>query len=142
MVLIDVNVLVYAHRADAPEHSRYRRWLSEVMRSDAAYGTSELVLSGFLRVVTHPRVFRDPTPLDTALDFAAGIRDHPNSVAVSPGERHWDIFARLCRVATVRGSLVPDAYLAALAIESGAEWITTDRDYARFPGLRWRHPFD
>jgi hypothetical protein len=112
------------------------------MQSDAAYGMSDLVLSGFLRVVTHPRVFRDPSPLDVALAFAAEVRDHPNSIAVSPGERHWDIFTRLCRVAGARGSLVPDAYLAALAIESGAEWVTTDRDYARFPGLRWRHPLD
>jgi len=140
--LLDANVLVYAHRADVSEHPRYRGWLSEVMQSDAAYGMSDLVLSGFLRVVTHPRVFRDPTPLDTALAFAAGVRDHPNCISVSPGERHWDIFTRLCRTVGARGSLVPDAYLAALAIESGAEWVTTDRDYARFPGLRWRHPLD
>ena len=58
-----------------------------------------------------------------------------------PGPRHWEIFIRLCRAARVNGNLVPDAYLAALAIESGSEWITTDRDYSRFPGLRWRHPF-
>jgi hypothetical protein len=140
--LIDVNVLVYAHRADVPDHSRYRRWLSELMQSDAAYGMSDLVLSGFLRVVTHPRVFHDPTPLDTALAFVAEVRDHPNSISVSPGERHWDIFTRLCRAVGARGSLVADAYLAALAIEAGAEWVTTDRDYARFPGLRWRHPLD
>jgi hypothetical protein len=69
------------------------------------------VLSGFLRVVTHPRGFRDPTPLDTALAFAAEVRDHPNAVSVSSGERHWAIFTRLCRTAGARGSLVPDAYL-------------------------------
>jgi toxin-antitoxin system PIN domain toxin len=142
VLLIDVNVLVYAHRADTPEHPRYRAWLSEVIRSDAAYGVSDLVLSGFLRVVTHPRVFRDPTPLDTALTFATEVRDQPHCLSVSPGERHWDIFTRLCRAVGARGSLVPDAYLAALAIESGAEWVTTDRDYARFPGLRWRHPLN
>lgn len=140
MFLIDVNVFVYAHRSDAPGHSRYRDWLSDVIHSDAAYGMSDLVLSGFLRVVTHPRVFRDPTPLEAALAFAAEVRDRPNSVPVSPGERHWEIFTRLCREAGVKGSLIPDAYLAALAIESGTEWVTTDRDYARFPGLRWRHP--
>jgi hypothetical protein len=140
--LLDVNVLVYAHRADAPEHARYRVWLSEIIHSDAAYGMSDLVLSGFVRVVTHPRVFRDPTPLETALVFAAEVRDHPSCIAVSPGERHWDIFTRLCRAVGARGSLVPDAFLAALAIESGAEWVTTDRDYARFPDLRWRHPLD
>lgn len=135
-------MLVYAHRVDAPGHPRYRTWLSEVIQSDGAYGMSDLVLSGFLRIVTHPRVFRDPTPLDTALVFAAEVRDRPNCISISPGERHWDIFTRLCRAVGARGSLVPDAYLAALAIEAGAEWITTDRDYARFPGLRWRHPLD
>lgn len=140
MFLIDVNVLVYAHRVDAHGHPQFRDWLSTVINSDAAYGMSDLVLSGFLRIVTHPRVFRDPTPLDTALAFAAEVRDRPNCVSVSPGERHWEIFVRLCRAVGARGSLIPDAYLAALAIESGTEWVTTDRDYARFPGLRWRHP--
>lgn len=142
MLLFDVNVLVYAHRADAPGHDRYRAWFSEVIRSDSAYGTSDAVLASFLRIVTHPRVFRDPTPLDAALAFATEVRDRANCIAISPGDRHWEIVARLCRAAGVRGSLVPDAYLAALAIESGSEWITTDRDYARFPGLRWRHPLD
>lgn len=140
MFLIDVNVLVYAHRADAPGHPQYRDWLSAVINSDAAYAISDLVLSGFLRVVTHPRVFRDPSPLETAMAFAAELRDRPNCVSVSPGERHWEIFSGLCHTVGARGSLIPDAYLAALAIESGTEWVTTDRDYARFPGLRWRHP--
>lgn len=137
-----INVLVYAHRADAHGHARYREWLGETLDADAAFGLSDLVLSGFLRVATHPRIFRDPSPLETALAFAAEIRDRPNCVSVTAGDRHWDIFTRLCRAAGARGSLVPDAYLAALAIEAGAEWVTTDRDYARFPGLRWRHPLD
>lgn len=140
MILLDVNILVYAHRVDAPNHARFRQWLQSVVNSDGAYGLSDLVLSGFLRVVTHPRIFRQPTPLQTALAFLAEIRGRPNCVPVSPGERHWEIFARLCKEAEARGNLVADAYLAALAIESGSEWITTDRDYARFPGLRWRHP--
>lgn len=90
--------------------------------------------------MTHPRVFSPPEPIESALSFADALRSRPNAVPVSPGIRHWGIFERLCREAGVRGNLVPDAYLAALAIESGSEWITTDRDYARFPGLRWRHP--
>lgn len=140
MILLDVNVLVYAHRSDAADHARYREWLEGVVNADAAYGVSDLVLSGFLRVVTHPRIFREPTPLDTALAFLSDVRERPHCLGVSPGERHWEVFTRLCREARVKGNLVPDAYLAALAIESGSEWITTDRDYARFPGLRWRHP--
>jgi toxin-antitoxin system PIN domain toxin len=95
-----------------------------------------------MRVVTHPRVFRTPTPLDTALAFVAELRAQPNRVLVQPGARHWGIFERLCRESRARGNLVADAYLAALAIESGCEWVTTDRDYSRFAGLRWRHPFD
>ncbi len=140
MVLIDVNVLVYAHRQDAPNHAAFRRWLEAVMQSDEAYGISDLVLAGFLRVVTHPRIFKTPTPVNQALAFARDVRDQPNCLVVEPGPRHWDIFARLCRTAGVRGNLVPDAYFAALAIESGCEWITTDRDYSRFSGLRWRVP--
>ncbi len=140
MILADVNVLVYAHREDTPDHSRFRDWLETAINGDAAFGVSDLVLSGFLRVVTHPRVFASPTPLDLALAFVEQIRTRPNAVPVRPGERHWTIFARLCRQAGARGNLIPDAYLAALAIESGCEWVTTDRDFARFPGLRWRHP--
>ena len=110
------------------------------MRSDEAYGMSDLVLSGYLRVVTHPRIFRTPTPINQALAFARDVREQPNCIVVEPGPRHWDIFARLCRSAGVRGNLIPDAWFAALAIECGCEWITTDRDYARFEGLRWRVP--
>ena len=142
MVLADVNVLVYAHRQDSVNHSRYRAWLESTLRPDTAFGVSDVVLSGFVRVVTHSRIFRIPTPLAIALDFVEQIRGRPNAVPVAAGERHWDIFARLCRQADARGNLVADAYLAAIAIESGCEWITTDRDYSRFDGLRWRHPLD
>ncbi len=140
MVLPDVNVLVYAHREDAADHALYRGWLDSVLSGPNAYGVSDLVLSGFVRVVTHPRVFRDPTPLDRALAFADVVRAPSHRVAVAPGPRHWEIFGSLLTSAKTRGNLVSDAYLAALAIESGCEWITTDRDFARFPGLRWRHP--
>ncbi len=140
MRLIDVNVLVYAHRAELPEHNDYLDWLRGVLAGDEAYGMSDLVLSGFVRVVTNPRVFNVPTPLDLAMAFAERARSQPNCVPIAPGPRHWEIFAALCRSAGAKGNLVPDAYLAALAIESGSEWITTDRDFSRFPGLRWRHP--
>lgn len=135
-------MLVYAFREDAPGHRLHRQWLAEAVDSEAPFGVSELVLSGLLRVVTHPRVFTPPTPVRPALEFADALREHPNAVLISPGSRHWAIFSRLCRDANGKGNLVPDAYLAALAIESGSEWITTDRDYARFPGLRWRHPLE
>ncbi len=140
MLLTDVNVLIYAHRRDATDHVACKAWLDNMLAGDAAFGVSELVLSGFVRVATHPRVFKQPTPLDVALDFADTLRSHENAVAVAPGERHWSIFTRLCRDAGAKGNLIPDAYLAALAIESGSEWITTDRDFSRFTGLRWKHP--
>ncbi len=140
MVLPDVNVLVYAHRTDTPAHAGCLRWLEAVINGPNAYGYSELVLGGFLRVVTHPRVFTTPSRMEPALAFVDGIRSQPNAVPIAPGPRHWGIFEDLCRKTNPKGNLVPDAYLAALAIESGSEWVTTDRDYSRFPGLKWRHP--
>ena len=142
MILADVNVLVRAHREDIPEHRDYRRWLEDVLNGDEAFGVSDLVLSVFLRIVTHPRIFPAPTPLGDAVDFANTLRDQPQAVRIEPGERHWDIFTRLCKDVAAKGNLIPDAYYAALAIESGCEWVTSDRDYSRFKELRWRHPLE
>jgi toxin-antitoxin system PIN domain toxin len=140
VILADVNVLVYAFREDAGNHKAFRGWLESIVNADEAYAISGLVLSGFLRIVTHPQIFRPPSPIERALSFARVLHSQPNAVPVEPGPRHWDIFQSLCRSGGVKGNLVADAYLAALAIESGCEWITTDRDYSRFDGLRWRHP--
>jgi len=112
-----------------------------LLDGDEAYGISDLVCSSFLRIVTHPSVFIPPSPIGDALGFIQEVRAHPNCVVIAPGARHWQIFTDLCQSSVVRGNLVPDAYLAALAIESGSEWITTDGDYGRFSGLRWRRPF-
>lgn len=142
MVLFDVNVLVYAFRDDTDQHSLCHACLESTINGDTPYGVAELALSGFLRVVTHPRLFKTPADLETALEFAAVLREQPNAVRVAPGPGHFELFVDLCRQAGAKGNLVPDAYFAALAIECGAEWVTTDRDYARFPGLRWRHPLD
>ena len=135
-------MLVYASRADAPRHIEYREWLESILRSPSPFGVSELVLSGVVRIVTHPRVFVLPTPLEDALAFVTALRGHPNAVVITPGARHFDLFRQLCTSAGTTGNLVADAFLAALAIDSGSEWITDDRDFARFPGLRWRHPLD
>jgi toxin-antitoxin system PIN domain toxin len=142
MDLVDVNVLVYAYSRQAPRHEEYRSWLVQALEGPAAFGYSELALSGFLRVVTHPKVFDPPSALDQALSFCEVLRSRPNAVRVAPGDRHWGIFVTLCNGGAVKGNLVPDAYHAALAIESGNLWVTTDRGFARFPGLRWRHPLD
>lgn len=142
MILLDVNVLVYAMRADAPRHREYRQWLRARLSALEPVGVADLVLSGVLRVLTHPRVFVPPTPFPTALAFVQALRSAPNCTIIAPGARHWEIFSQLCQASDARGNLVADAFLAALAIEAGCEWITTDRDFARFPGLRWRHPLE
>jgi toxin-antitoxin system PIN domain toxin len=140
MILPDVNVLVHAFREDSPRHRELRPWLEGIVLSESSFGLSELVLSGFLRVVTHPRVFDPPTPLDNALAFVETLRDLPNCVLLAPGARHWSIFRRLCHESDAKGNRIPDAYLAALAIESGSEWVTTDRGFGRFKGLRCSAP--
>ena len=139
MILPAVNGLAYAHREDAVDHARYQQWLEETIQSGQPYAISDPVLSGFLRVVTHPRVFTTPSPIRLALDFARQVREQANCQVIAPGSRHWQIFTGLCRSLSATGNLVPDVWFAALAIESGCEWVTTDRDYQRFPGLRWRH---
>lgn len=140
MILVDVNVLVDAHRLDASGHAAAAAFLDGVVNGDQSFGLSDLVASGFLRVVTSPRVFKTPTPMPDALRFVETIRGLAHCVAVNPGPRHWEIFTRLCRESSVRGPLVTDAWLAALAIESGCEWVTSDGDFGRFRDLKWRRP--
>lgn len=113
-----------------------------MINSDQAYGLSDLVLSGFILVVTHQEVFTPPSTMNAALAFAHELRQQPNCTIITPGPRHWDIFCRLCNTADIKGNLGPHAFLAALAIESGSERVTADHDYHRFPGLRVRHPLN
>lgn len=140
MILCDVNVLLYAFRADSARHEEYRRWLIQRLSGPENIGVSELVFSGLVRIATHPRVFHHPSAPAEVFAFVEAIRSRSNAVPVSPGPRHWGIFRDLCENTGAKGNLVPDAYFAALAIEWGCEWMTTDRDYARFPGLRWQYP--
>jgi toxin-antitoxin system PIN domain toxin len=142
MRCVDVNVLVYAHRPESPGHDGYRAWLDVARSGHEPLGLSDVVLSGFLRVVTHARVFREPSPLGVALEFVDGLLGSPATSVVAPGERHWSIFADLCRTVGATGNVIPDAYLAALALEQGATWVTADRSFGRFPGLRREHPLD
>ena len=142
MLCVDVNVLVYAHRPEATDHARYREWLDGSRRGVEPLGLPAIVSSGFLRVVTHPRIFKEPTPLDLALEFLEVLRASPATVPVLPGDRHWRIFTDLCRTLDAKGNTVADAFLAAIAIEQGATWVSADRGFAGYPGLRWRHPFN
>lgn len=140
MLLFDVNVCVYAIRKDTPDHAGYHSWVNETLNGDEPVGISDLVLSGVIRVITNHRIFEQPSTTKQALDACRALRSGPAAVPLRPGERHWEIFDSLCRETSAKGNAVPDAYHAALAIEHGATWITTDRGFARFPGLRWRHP--
>lgn len=142
MRLPDVNVLVYAFRDAAPDHERYRAWIQALIGAEEPFAIADAVLVGFVRVATHRRVFDPPATLEEAFGFTDALLRAPNAIRVTPGPRHWELFERMCREGAARGNLIPDAYLAALAIDTGCELITTDRDFARFPGLRWRHPLE
>lgn len=138
MILPDVNVLLYAFRSDAEQHDAYRVWLEGVINGDTAYGMSPQVVASVIRLATHPRVFAHPDRLEDVVAFASTVLGQTHCQIIQPGPRHWGIFTALCRSANAYGNLVRDAWLAALAIESGCEWITNDRDFARFNGLQWR----
>jgi hypothetical protein len=141
VILPDVNVLIYAFRPDTSNHSRYREWLDSVVNGDSAYAISPQVLSSVVRICTHRAIFPKPSELDQTLTFCRVIMGQPHCRLIAPGLRHWSIFADLCRSTEATGNLVQDAWFAALAIEHRCEWITADRDYARFPGLSWHPPF-
>lgn len=140
MLLPDINVLIYAHRSDSPEHERYARWLTRLVESPSPFGLSDFVMTGFLRIVTNRRIFPEPTPRATAIDFIENLLLQPNCVFVLPRPRQWSLMASLCEQADIAGPMVSDAYLAALTIDHGCELVTTDSDFARYPGLRWSHP--
>lgn len=141
MILPDVNVLVCAFRSDAKDHSSHRVWLQGVIDGPSVYGISPQVLASLIRICTHRRIFVRPSSLTEAFEFCRILTSPPHCSLVVPGPRHWEIFKGLCASASAVGNLVQDAWFAALAIESGCEWITTDRDYARFEGLKSRPPF-
>ncbi|MDL5054790.1 type II toxin-antitoxin system VapC family toxin [Oscillatoria laete-virens NRMC-F 0139] len=140
MKLCDVNVLIYAHREESVEHEAYAALIRQMAEGPSSFGLSESILSGFVRIVTNPRIFRQPTPTEVAFEFCEQLRRRSQAVVLRPGGRNWVIFQDLCRAVSARGKLVADAWHAALAIEHGCEWLSTDADYARFPHLNWSHP--
>ena len=140
MILPDVNVLIYAFRKDTPQHAICRPWLVSLISGDARFGLSPVVLGAVVRITTNSRAFRTPSSIEEAFGFCEDLLGQPHCQVVAPGERHWGIFKRLCIETDTRGLRVTDAWFAALAIEWGCDWITLDRDYARFPGLKWQVP--
>jgi uncharacterized protein len=140
MMLPDVNVLIYAFRREVPQHAICRKWLDEVVLGAERFAISPQALAAVVRITTSTRTYATPSSLESAFGYCEDLLGQPHCQAVEPGERHWDIFRGLCVETETRGPRVTDAWYAALTIEWGCEWVTLDRDYARFPGLRWRVP--
>jgi len=140
VILPDVSVLIGAFRVDADRHEVMRPWLLDTFRSGRPVALAAPALTGFLRIVTHPRIFAAPSGLDAALGFVERMLDQESALVVDAGARHWGILAEVLRAADARGPLVPDAHLAALAIQHGATVATCDRGFARFPGVPWFDP--
>jgi uncharacterized protein len=142
MIVPDVNVLVYAARDDVPESAEYRGWLQAALAGPEPVALASPVLVGFLRVVTDPRIFAQPSSLDEALRFMEAVLATPAAVVPVLSERLAGMLMDVCRSAGASADRVPDAYLAAIALDLDADLVTADRGFARFPGLRWRHPLD
>jgi toxin-antitoxin system PIN domain toxin len=140
VILPDVNVLIYAFRKDAPYHEVCNSWLNAIVQTHARFGISALALAAVIRVTTDRRVYAMPSTPSEAFGFADFLLSQPHCVLVEPRERHWELFTRLCVETNTTGRRVTDAWYAALAIEWGCEWVTFDRDYTRFPGLKWQVP--
>ena len=140
MILPDVNVLIYAFRQGVPQHEVCRRWLDRVVGDETRFGISPLALAAVVRITTNARTYAPPTSVEAAFRFCDNLLAQPNCQIVEPGSRHFHIFKRLCVETGTRGAKVTDAWYAALAIEWGCEWVTLDRDYARFPGLKFSAP--
>ena len=140
MRMPDVNILVYAHREESPDHKRYAAWLRQLATGLEPFALSESVLHGFVRVVTNARIFDPPSSAAHAFRFLDALLARPTCSLIRPGPQHFSIFRRMCEQGRLRGKLVADAAHAALAIESGCKWVTADTDFARFaPALRWMH---
>jgi toxin-antitoxin system PIN domain toxin len=142
MILPDVNVLIYAFRRDSARHKELsrvaasrRRWSQRLRRVAAAAGERAPHLDA-------PEDLSSAVHVAETLAFCEALLEPAHSTLIQPGERHWSIFADLCESSKASGNLVQDAWFAALAIEHGCEWISTDADYARFRGLRWQRPFE
>jgi toxin-antitoxin system PIN domain toxin len=138
VLIPDINMLVYAHREEMPHHPAARQWLEQVLEQGSPFGVPDLVFAGFVRLVTQ-RPFDPVTPLQTAFDFCRTIMRAPGYVRVTTGERHWELFESLCCRCHVQGADTTDAFLAAIALERGAVWVTFDHDFRQYPGLTWRN---
>ena len=140
MLMPDVNIFVYAHREESRAHTRYAEFVTAMATGPEPFALSEPVLQGFVRVVTNPRIFQPASTARQAFQFLDALTSRFTCTILRPGAEHGAIFRQLCLDGDLHGNLVADAAHAALAIETGCEWVTADTDFARFaPALRWRH---
>jgi toxin-antitoxin system PIN domain toxin len=140
MILTDANLLLYAYNADALEHVRARGWLEEQLSASDLFCFAWQTITAFLRISTNQRAFPTPLSLKDATAIVTEWMDRPQTVILTPGENHWSIFERLLHSGQATGALVMDAHLATLAVEHGAVLASTDRDFARFPDLKFLNP--
>ncbi|MBI2678197.1 MAG: PIN domain-containing protein [Candidatus Koribacter versatilis] len=142
MILVDANILLYAYDPGARHHEAARRWLAHAFTDEPSVGLPWPMIHAFLRISTNPRLYEAPYSTAEAAGIVAGWLALQNVRAVVAGDRHWEILAGLVAATGVRGPAITDAALAALAIEHAAILYSTDRDFARFPGLKWKDPLE
>ena len=140
MRLLDVDVVLAAHRDDHPHFEPARAWLENALVTRSPFSVTDLVAGAFLRLATNSRIFANPTPIAQAFAYIQALRSQPAHVLIGPGAAHFELLEGVCLGADVTGDLVPDAQLAAIAIEHACELVSFDRDFARFTGLRWLRP--
>ena len=140
MLLLDVNVVVAAYRADHPHNHEVRPWFDHLTSSGRPFAVPTFVWASFLRLVTNRRVFELPSSVASAFSFIDATSAQPGYLVVVPGPRHLLLLRKLCQEADAQGDLIPDAVLAALALEHGGEIVTRDRDFARFSSVRHLRP--
>ena len=140
MILVDANLLVYAHVASFQQHTRARSWLDEQLNGSTLVGLAWPSLLAFLRLVTNPRVFDRPAPTAQAWAQVQAWLSCDNTWIPHPGERHAALLGEVLAIPGVHANLIPDAHLAALALEHGLMVCSTDSDFARFPNVRWTNP--
>lgn len=140
MKLPDVNLLLYAIDEDSPRHRRAREWLEGVLSGTEPVAFAWAVLLGFLRISTNPAAFERPLDAEQALGYIDGWLAQPVATTIHPTDRHASLLRELLAALGTAGNLTSDAHLAALAIEHGAELCSSDVDFSRFEGLRWKDP--
>ena len=140
MKLIDLNLLIYAINRDSAPHRAAKAWLEDALSGGEAVALPWVVLLGFLRLTTNPRIVARPLTAEQAMQVVDGWLARPMVVALHPGDEHWRILGELLAACGTAGNLITDAHLAALAIEHGAELCSADGDFARFARLRWVNP--